>query len=107
MKTRWLLKLAMLGALAGCAMTSPEAGISPPEESGLIGVRGYPEPGSPCQVIGENALTNAYLDDSALLIGCPAGDEAEVGARVAEGARILTREGAWLLLSLPNTGRQP
>ncbi len=44
---------------------------TPPEQSGLVAVRPYPNPGDVCQVIGENDVTRDLLDDASLLIGCP------------------------------------
>ncbi|MEL6807671.1 MAG: hypothetical protein AAFO97_07810 [Pseudomonadota bacterium] len=85
-------------ALIGCATV----GYTPPEDSGLIGVRPYPNAGDVCQVIGENALTQDYLDDSATLIGCPTRERGAISDRVSEGALTLETIGDWVLLSVPD-----
>ncbi len=63
---------------------------SPPEASGLEAVRAFPGPDDVCQVIGENSLTNDYLDDSSTLIGCPVAEPGAIADRKAEGATELT-----------------
>jgi hypothetical protein len=87
-------------ALAACA-AAPAPTYSPPEASGLEAVRAFPGPDDVCQVIGENSLTNDYLDDSATLIGCPVAEPGAIADRKAEGATELDRIGEWLLLSVP------
>lgn len=86
-------------ALAACA--APDAAYSPPEASGLVAVRAFPGPGDVCQVIGENALTVDFLDDSATLIGCPRAETGAIADRKAEGAVQVGRAGEWVLLSVP------
>ena len=54
-----LIPISALALVTACAST-PD--YSSPEASGLIGVRPYPGPNDVCQVIGENELTNQYLD---------------------------------------------
>jgi hypothetical protein len=94
------LPIAALLLLAAC-VSKPEASFSPPEASGLEGGRNYPGDEDVCQVIGENSLTQEYLDDSATLIGCPRAEAGAIADRKAEGATVLTEVGEWVLLSVP------
>lgn len=73
---------------------------------------GFPKPGDPCRRLGESAATANYLDDSALLVGCPgsATDDA-AAAIVAQGGRVVGTEQNISLLSIPqgdaNAGMPP
>jgi hypothetical protein len=100
MKQLGSLALASL-LIAGCAEIKESPDYSPPEASGLIGVRAYPTADDICMVIGENDLTVEFLDDSALLIGCPQHEMGAIADREAEGAERLTQIGDWVLLSVP------
>ena len=91
--------LALL-VLAACT-TAQKASYGPPAASGLIAVRAFPGPDGVCQVIGENAKTINYLDDSATLIGCPKAEAGAIAERRAEGAVVVGEAGEWLLLSVP------
>ncbi len=98
--------LAAFGAvsivgLQACTMPTPEPAYSPPEASGLVAVRPYPMEGDVCQVIGENDLTVEYLDDAAVLIGCPETEMGAIADREAEGAQRVGQVGSWILLSQP------
>ena len=82
-------------AISGCS-------YSPPEASGLAGVRPYPNDDDVCQIIGENALSNQYLDHTSLLVGCPAHETGAISDRIREGGVQLDQIGDWVLFSIPN-----
>ncbi|WP_420862394.1 hypothetical protein [Algirhabdus cladophorae] len=86
-----------IALLAACAYT-------PPEASGLVGVRPYPAEADVCQVIGENDLTIDYLDHTALLIGCPKHEVGAIADRRAEGGVAVDQIGDWVLFSIPQEG---
>ena len=95
------MRKAALIFLLSCACTETAQLIPPPEAVGLPPVRPYPEDGSPCYVIGENELTNKYLDDASLLVGCPRAMTPRIATLEAEGASIVAFVERWALISLP------
>jgi len=89
-------------ALAACDTDPGPVEYTPPSASGLVSVRPFPGPLDVCKVIGENDLTVEYLDDSATLVGCPAGETGAIRDRQRQGGTIVGQEGAWVLISVPD-----
>ncbi|MGB0900451.1 hypothetical protein [Halocynthiibacter sp.] len=103
MNLRITAAIITITTISGCvsAETDKTPRYTPPEASGLKGLRPYPTGNDVCERIGENALTNPYLDDSALLIGCPAHETGAIEDRLAEGGEALQQIGDWVLISIP------
>jgi hypothetical protein len=99
MRSALLLPVLSLLMLAAC---NEDTAYSPPEDSGVVGVRPFPAEGDVCQVIGENDLTNQFLDDSATLVGCPKTETGAIADREGDGGRKVGEVGEWVLLSVPN-----
>ena len=64
---------------------------------------GYPVAGNSCRRVGESAATSNYLDDSAVLVGCPGtADGTEAQALVASKAgRVVGEVDGVTLISVP------
>jgi hypothetical protein len=63
---------------------------------------GYPNPGDICRRLGESALTVNFLDDSALLVGCPgAAGDGPAAAVVASGGKVVGAAQGVTMISIP------
>ena len=99
MKLNLLIAGAALLSLAACGSSSDEPDAAAeevaviPESLAPFG-DGYPNPGAPCRQLGESAATSNYLDDSAMLVGCPSEAAAEtLGGKIVgnvEGVRLVS-----------------
>lgn len=110
----------MLGALAALALTAcgqapssaPPASTSEPQAPAAVATiwpstlnafgEGFPKTGDPCRRIGESAATINFLDDSAILVGCPgAATDEPAAAIIAGGGRAVGTEQNITLISIP------
>jgi hypothetical protein len=96
--------LLITGLLSACMQ--PVGSYTPPEDSGLVSIRPYPETNDVCQVLGESTATEEYLDHSAILIGCPNNEVGAIRGRQSEGAKIVGRVNSWTLLQTPERQSQ-
>lgn len=100
MKRTYLLAGATALALSACGGGEADEPAVATEEMAAIPESlapfgdGYPTAGAPCRQLGESAVTSNYLDDSALLIGCPSDETAAMlGGKVVgnvEGIRLVS-----------------
>lgn len=79
-----------VAAPASTAATAPA--ITIPESLAPFG-DGFPAAGDPCRRLGESPATVNYLDDSAMLIGCPSAE----AAAALPGTVVATIEGVTLV----------
>jgi hypothetical protein len=90
--------------LAACGQPTPPAKTSFVWPNGLHTIGdGYPKPGDSCRRLGESELTADYLDDSAVLVGCPggAGDVAAKAILDGQHARLVGNASGVAILSVP------
>lgn len=100
MKLKVIVAGASALALAACGENSAEPEAAPAEELAVIPESlapfgdGYPNAGDPCRNLGESAATSNYLDDSAMLVGCPSEASAEaLGGNIVgnvDGVRLVS-----------------
>jgi hypothetical protein len=73
---------------------------------------GFPRTGDLCRRLGESALTSNYLDDSAVLVGCPGGETDAASSAVLKipGSRAVGAAEGVTFISIPmgdaNAGMQ-
>ncbi|AZG45223.1 hypothetical protein [Gordonia insulae] len=68
---------------AASTTASTSAGAASSVPASLTFGDPYPNAESPCRRLGESSTTSQWLDDSAILVGCPAGvDPAALGGKV-------------------------
>lgn len=94
---RFPLLFAIPVALVACEPTTTKTTVELPFGAG------YPiaEDLTRCRIVGENDYTNQYLDDQAVLVGCPA-DAENLGVFVIDtGAQEVDRVGPYILYSVP------
>lgn len=69
---------------------------------------GYPKQGDPCSKVGESSATAEFLDDSALLVACPATRSSVLVRRFLDttGGRVVGEVEGFALVSVPQSPGQ-
>ncbi len=81
--------------------TSPDNTFAWPGSLKVMG-DGYPNAGDACRRLSESAATSKYLDDSAMLVGCPGVEEEDVAKAVdAAGGSVVGSTDGVTLISVP------
>jgi hypothetical protein len=88
--------LAACGSGADGPSLQTAAGAGPIPESLAPFGDGYPSAGDPCRRLGESEATSNFLDDSAVLVGCPSAE-----AAAALGGRVVDTVEGITLVSIP------
>lgn len=96
-----MLKISTSLLCTATLLAACSTAYTPPEQSGLVGVRPFPTPESVCMVIGESAATVDFLDHTEKLIGCPSHETGAIGDLIAGGSSRVGQVGSWVLLSEP------
>jgi hypothetical protein len=112
-----LLPLGLIAALGLAACGEPAAlpkaespaspAVSAPPATWPADLRvmgdGFPRAGDACRRLGESALTSNYLDDSAVLVGCPgsAADSPARGVLKIPGSRAVGAAEGVTFISIP------